>query len=57
MDVMARFRYRQELQQAKIYQFEDVFYMEFENPQSAIAEGQFASWYIADELIGSGVIS
>ncbi|RZJ37797.1 MAG: hypothetical protein EOO18_04900, partial [Chryseobacterium sp.] len=30
---------------------------EFENPQSAIAEGQFAAWYIDDELIGSGVIA
>lgn len=57
MEVMARIRYRQTLEKAKIYQFEDGFYMEFENPQSAIAEGQFAAWYIDDELIGSGVIS
>jgi len=57
MDVLARIRYRQTLEKAMIYQFEDGFYMEFENPQSAIAEGQFASWYIDDELIGSGVIS
>ena len=57
MEVMARIRYRQTLEKATIYQFEDGFYMEFENPQSAIAEGQFASWYIDDELIGSGVIS
>jgi tRNA-specific 2-thiouridylase len=57
MEVMARFRYRQALQKATIFQFENAFYMEFEEPQSAIAEGQFASWYIDDELIGSGVIS
>ena len=57
MDVMARIRYRQTLEKASIYQFEDGFFMEFENPQSAIAEGQFAAWYIDDELIGSGVIS
>ena len=57
MDVMARIRYRQTLEKATIYQFEDGFFMEFENPQSAIAEGQFAAWYIDDELIGSGVIS
>ena len=57
MDVMARIRYRQTLEKATIYQFEDGFFMEFENPQSAIAEGQFACWYIDDELIGSGVIS
>lgn len=57
MDVMARIRYRQPLEKATIYQFEEGFFMEFENPQSAIAEGQFAAWYIDDELIGSGVIS
>lgn len=57
MEVMARIRYRQTLEKAKIYQFEEGFFMEFENPQSAIAEGQFASWYLEDELIGSGVIS
>ena len=57
MDVLARIRYRQTLEKATIYQFENGFYMEFENPQSAIAEGQFASWYLDDELIGSGVIS
>ncbi len=57
MDVMARIRYRQPLEKATIYQFEEGFFMEFENPQSAIAEGQFAAWYIDNELIGSGVIS
>jgi len=57
MDVMARIRYRQPLEKATIYQFKEGFFMEFENPQSAIAEGQFAAWYIDDELIGSGVIS
>ncbi len=57
MEVMARIRYRQTLEKATIYQFEEGFFMEFENPQSAIAEGQFAAWYIDDELIGSGVIS
>lgn len=57
MEVMARIRYRQTLEKATIYQFENGFFMEFENPQSAIAEGQFAAWYIDDELIGSGVIS
>ena len=57
MEVMARIRYRQTLEKATIHQFENGFYMEFENPQSAIAEGQFAAWYIDDELIGSGVIA
>lgn len=57
MEVMARIRYRQTLEKATIHQFEKGFYMEFKNPQSAIAEGQFAAWYIDDELIGSGVIA
>ena len=57
MEVLARIRYRQSLEKARIHQFENGFYMEFENPQSAIAEGQFAAWYIDDELIGSGVIA
>ena len=54
--VMARIRYRQPLEKATLYQFEDGLYIEFENPQSAIAEGQFAAWYEGEELLGSGVI-
>ena len=57
MKVKARIRYRQTLEEATLYQSEKGFYIEFENPQSAIAEGQFAAWYLDDELVGSGVIS
>lgn len=57
MEVMARIRYRQPLEKATLYQFEEGFFLEFENPQSAIAEGQFAAWYKDEELLGSGVIS
>ena len=57
MEVMARIRYRQPLERAILYQFEEGFFIEFENPQSAIAEGQFAAWYHGYELLGSGVIS
>lgn len=57
MEVMARIRYRQPLEKATLYQFEEGFFIEFENPQSAIAEGQFAAWYVGEELLGSGVIS
>ena len=39
------------------YQFEDGMYVEFEEPQSAITEGQFVAWYLENELVGSGVIS
>ncbi|MDR2205077.1 MAG: tRNA 2-thiouridine(34) synthase MnmA [Flavobacteriaceae bacterium] len=57
MEVLARIRYRQPLEKAVIYQFEEGFFMEFEHPQSAVAEGQFAAWYIGEECLGSGVIS
>lgn len=57
MEVMARIRYRQPLEKAMLYQFEEGFFIEFENLQSAIAEGQFAAWYVGEELLGSGVIS
>ncbi|MFT5964717.1 MAG: tRNA-specific 2-thiouridylase [Flavobacterium sp.] len=57
MEVMARVRYRQPLQNATLHQFEDGMYVLFQELQSAITEGQFAAWYIKDELVGSGVIS
>lgn len=55
--VEARIRYRQTLEKAILYQFEEGLFVEFENPQSAIAEGQFCAWYKGEELLGSGVIS
>lgn len=57
MKVLARIRYRQELQAATLYQFESGLYVSFDEPQSAITEGQFVAWNIGDELVGSGVIS
>jgi len=57
MGVLARIRYRQPLEKATIYQEDNGMYVVFENNQSAITEGQFAAWYIDDELVGSGVIS
>ncbi len=57
MEVMARIRYRQPLEKAILYQLEEGLYIEFQNPQSAIAEGQFAAWYLDEELLGSGVIA
>ena len=57
MEVMARIRYRQTLQKATLHQFEIGMYVAFEEPQSAITEGQFVAWYLDDELVGSGVIS
>ncbi|MBF01381.1 tRNA 2-thiouridine(34) synthase MnmA [Flavobacterium coralii] len=57
MDVMVRIRYRQPLQKAILHKFDNGMYISFEQPQSAITEGQFAAWHINDELVGSGVIS
>jgi tRNA-specific 2-thiouridylase len=55
--VKARIRYRQALEEAILYKVETGLYVEFNNKQSAITEGQFVAWYINDELLGSGVIS
>ena len=57
MNVMARIRYRQPLQKATLHQFKNGMYVVFNEPQSAITEGQFVAWHHADEVIGSGVIS
>ncbi|WP_047414832.1 tRNA 2-thiouridine(34) synthase MnmA [Cellulophaga sp. Hel_I_12] len=57
MEVQARIRYRQELQKATLYKINGGLYVDFEQKQSAITEGQFVAWYCNDELIGSGVIS
>jgi|TARA_R100000479_G_scaffold51000_3_gene24193 tRNA-specific 2-thiouridylase len=55
--VMARIRYRQALEKATLHQTVSGLYVIFENPQSAITEGQFVAWYDNEELLGSGVIS
>ena len=57
MEVMARIRYRQPLQKASLHQFESGMYVAFDEPQSAITEGQFVAWHLGEELVGSGVIS
>ncbi len=57
MEVMARIRYRQPLEKAILHRTFSGLYVIFENPQAAIAEGQFVAWYDGSELLGSGVIS
>ncbi len=57
MEVMARIRYRQALEKAILYRTVSGLYIIFDNPQSAITEGQFVAWYLDTELVGSGVIS
>lgn len=56
-DYSVRIRYRQPLQKAVLYRYEEGLYIDFEEAQRSIAAGQFAAWYQGDELIGSGVIA
>ena len=57
LETMARIRYRQPLQKATLHQFSHDMFVVFDEPQSAITEGQFVAWYDKEELLGSGVIS
>jgi tRNA-uridine 2-sulfurtransferase len=51
-----RIRYRQPLQNARLYCREGGMYIVFDSLQRGVAPGQFAAWYDGDEVIGSGVI-
>lgn len=55
--VLARIRYRQPLEKAFLTRMGDAVYLEFEKEQRGITPGQFAAWYLNDELLGSGVIA
>jgi tRNA-specific 2-thiouridylase len=57
LEVMARIRYRQKLEKATLHQTPMGMYVIFDNPQSAITQGQFVAWYNEDECLGSVVIS
>jgi tRNA-specific 2-thiouridylase len=52
----ARIRYRQPLQKATFIKRNGNFYFLFEKLQRGITPGQFAAWYIGQELVGSGEI-
>ncbi len=56
-DYLVRIRYRQPLEKATLYMEHNGLYIIFDQPQKAVAAGQFAVWYQNDELIGSGVIA
>jgi tRNA-specific 2-thiouridylase len=56
VDIDARIRYRQPLQKSKLIKNNNQFYILFNKLQRGITPGQFAAWYINEELIGSGVI-
>ncbi|MCT4664915.1 MAG: tRNA 2-thiouridine(34) synthase MnmA [Flavobacteriales bacterium] len=55
-EFLVRIRYRQELEKCTLYLNNKNLYLIFDRPQRGIAKGQFAAWYLKDELIGSGVI-
>jgi len=56
-EYQVRIRYRQPLEKALLFRQEEGLYIIFNQPQKAIAAGQFAVWYEGEELIGSGVIA
>ena len=56
-DFLFRIRYRQPLEKGRMFMEEDGIYVIFEEEQRGITSGQFAAWYLDDELIGSGVIA
>lgn len=61
----ARIRYRQTLEEVELHHNENGFYFFFQQPQRAIAPGQFIAWYgssneynsSAKQLLGSGRMS
>jgi len=55
-DFLIRIRYRQPLEKGTIIMSPGGAYILFDRPQRCITSGQFAAWYLDDELIGSGVI-
>ncbi len=57
LDCLVRIRYRQPLQEAQLIEKEGTYYILFKQKQKGITPGQFAAWYLDNELIGSGVIA
>lgn len=52
-----RIRYRQPLQQCSVHLREDGVYVLFDKKQRGITPGQFAAFYVNNELIASGIIA
>lgn len=55
-DFKLRIRYRQPLANASLHLTESGLYVIFEKPLKGVTSGQFAAWYLDNELIGSGEI-
>ncbi|MFN3343229.1 MAG: tRNA methyl transferase PRC-barrel domain-containing protein, partial [Flavobacteriales bacterium] len=56
METRVRIRYRQALEKARLIMEADGLYVLFDKPQKGVTPGQFAAWYVGEELLGSGVI-
>jgi len=56
-DYLVRIRYRQPLQNARLFAREEGYYIIFDKSQRGITPGQFAAWYDGEELLGSGDIA
>lgn len=57
-DLMCRIRYRQALFHCQLFeQVDGSFILSFQDPQKSVTAGQFATIYLENELIFSGVIS
>ena len=56
LEVMVRIRYRQKLVPAVLLEEGEQVFIQFKAPMRGITPGQFAAWYVDDELVGSGVI-
>ena len=54
---LIRIRYRQPLEKGRISMQPEGAYLLFDREQRGVTSGQFAAWYLDDELIGSGVIA
>lgn len=54
---LLRIRYRQQLVGGTLCKENKGLYIIFDEPMKAITPGQFAAWYLKDELVGSGVIN
>lgn len=56
LSLKVRIRYRQPLQEASVHIINNDIYVLFERKQRGITPGQFAAFYLDEELIASGVI-
>lgn len=56
LECSVRIRYRQPLQKGTVYVRDNGVYVLFEEKQRGVTPGQFAAFYLDDELIASGII-